>query len=149
MRLLLAAAGLLISQIAHADPIADASSPAAPVGLIDGSAYDHNGSTVMVHPENGLIIYQSPKPSMEDVAPEGTVLFRGPVFSYSGAISGTAYAFKKGCAPAPYAVSGGYSADNATITLRGASPAWKGCDVVGYRKDSPNAVLRFKSMMSP
>lgn len=113
-----------------------------------GSAYDHNGSQVTIAPESGLIAYSEPKASLRDVTRKGTVIFRGKPFGYSGKIAGTAYAFKRGCPPAAYAVSGGYSADNSTIVLRGAAPIRKGCEVTGYSVRSPHGVLRFKSLMS-
>lgn len=116
--------------------------------LSGGSAYDHNGSQVTIAPESGLIAYSEPKASLRDVARTGTVIFSGEPFGYSGKIVGTAYAFKRGCPPAPYAVSGGYSPDNTTIELRGAAPIRKGCEVTGYSVRSPHAVLRFKSLMS-
>ncbi len=112
------------------------------------SAYDHNGSQVTVAAESGLIAYSEPKASLRDVARTGTVIFRGEPFGYSGKIVGTAYAFKRGCPPAPYAVRGEYSPDNTTIVLRGAAPIRKGCEVTGYSVRSPHAVLRFKSLMS-
>jgi hypothetical protein len=118
------------------------------LSTMGGSAYDHNGSQVTVVPESGLIAYFEPKASLRDVARAGTVIFRGEPFGYGGKIEGTAYAFKCGCPPVPYAVSGGYSADNTAIVLRGAAPIRKGCDITGYSPRSPHAVLRFKSLMS-
>lgn len=114
----------------------------------DGTAFDHNRSVMRVYPHDGVIAYDEPKPAVRDVVRSGTVLFRGLTFTEGGRIEGTAFAFKKGCPPAPYPVTGGYSRDNATITLRGAGPIRKGCDVVGYSEKSPHAVLRFKSLIS-
>lgn len=118
------------------------------LSTMGGSAYDHNGSQVTIIPESGLIAYSEPKASLRDVARTGTVIFRGEPFGYGGKIVGTAYAFKRGCLPAAYAVSGGYSPDNTTIVLRGAAPIRKGCEVTGYSIRSPHADLRFKSLMS-
>ncbi|MGX5733044.1 hypothetical protein [Bosea thiooxidans] len=118
------------------------------LSTMGGSAYDHNGSQVTVVPESGLIAYSEPKASLRDVARAGTVVFQGESFGYGGKIAGTAYAFKRGCPPAAYAVSGRYSPDNTTIVLRGAAPIRKGCEVTGYSIQSPHAVLRFKSLMS-
>lgn len=118
------------------------------LSTMGGSAYDHNGSQVTVVPESGLIAYSEPKAALRDVARRGIIIFRGKPFGYSGKIVGTAYAFKRGCPSAPYAVSGGYSPDNITIVLRGAAPVRKGCEVTGYSVRSPHAVLRFKSLMS-
>jgi hypothetical protein len=119
---------------------------------IDGASfggYDHNGSVMWTALTDGLIVYAEPKASIRDVVKPGSVLFRGKPFMQGARLHGTAYAFKKGCAPAPYAVRGGYSRDNATITLRGAGPIRQGCEVVGYSEKSPHAVLKFTSMMSP
>lgn len=118
------------------------------LSTMGGSAYDHNGSQVTIIPETGLIAYSEPKASLRDVARTGTVIFRGEPFGYGGKIVGTAYAFKRGCPPAAYAVSGGYSPDNTTIVLRGAAPIRKGCEVTGYSVRSPHTVLTFKSLMS-
>lgn len=90
-----------------------------------------------------------PKPSIRNVVKPGSVIFRGKPFLRGGRLEDTAYAFKKGCPAAPYAVRGGYSRDNATITLRGAGPIRQGCEVVGYSGRSPHAELTFRSKMSP
>ncbi|MGO4286474.1 hypothetical protein [Bosea sp. TAB14] len=126
-----------------------AQAPAAvDLSTMGGSAYEHNRSRVTIIPESGLIAYFEPKAALRDVARAGTVIFRGKPFRHSGRIEGTAYAFKRGRPPAPYAVSGGYSADNTAIVLRGAAPIRQGCEVTGYSARSPHAVLRFKSLMS-
>ncbi|WP_336813409.1 hypothetical protein [Bosea sp. MMO-172] len=137
-------------------PVAVAAAPAAAdvvdLDRIDGASfggYDHNGSVMWTALSEGLIVYAEPKAAVRDVVKPGSVLFRGKPFQQGGRFEGTAYAFKKGCAPAPYAVRGSYSRDNATITLRGAGPVRQGCDVVGYSERSPHAVLKFTSMMSP
>lgn len=122
------------------------------LGKIDGASfggYDHNGSVMWTALNEGLIVYAEPKVSVRDVVKPGSVLFRGKPFLQGGRLEGTAYAFKKGCPPAPYAVRGSYSRDNATITLRGAGPVRQGCEVVGYSEKSPHAVLKFVSMMNP
>jgi hypothetical protein len=126
--------------------------PADVVNLdkIDGASFggwDHNGSVMWTAQSDGLIVYAEPRASIQDVVRKGSVLFRGNPFLQGERLEGTAYAFKKGCSPAPYAVRGGYSRDNSTITLRGAGPIRKGCEVVGYSERSPHAVLKFKSMM--
>lgn len=129
-----------------------AGAEAVDLDSIDGASfggYDHNGSVMWTALADGLIVYAEPKASIRDVVKPGSVLFRGSPFLQGGRLEGTAYAFKKGCAPAPYAVRGGYSRGNATITLRGAGPIRQGCEVVGYSVRSPHAVLKFTSMMSP
>lgn len=90
----------------------------------DASLWSHNGSTVLVDETSGRIVYDEPKASIAGTVRPGTVLFEG---RFSGTrISGTAYVFKKGCAPAPYPVSG-MIADNprgfgAMIVLSGPAP---------------------------
>ena len=143
---------------ARSAPVVNGDEPAAAASLQgevidhhalhDGTAFDHNRSVMRVYPHEGVIAYDEPKSAVRDVVRSGTVLFRGLKFTEGDRIEGTAFAFKKGCPPAPYAVTGSYSRDNATITLRGAGPIRKGCDVVGYSEKSPHAVLRFKSMIS-
>ena len=110
--------------------------------------YDHNGSLMKMAFEHGLIVYEEPKVSLNGLARKGTVLFRGQPFKEGGKLSGTAYAFKQGCPPAPYQVTGGYSKDRATVTLRGAGPVREGCRVVGLSSKSPHSVLVFRSLMS-
>ena len=110
--------------------------------------FDHNGSEVRVDRERGVIVYQQPKRAIADVVQPGTVLFRGKV-GYSGAVTGVAYAFKKGCPPAEYPVSGRFNTENSAFVVRGAGPVREGCEVVGYSQKSPHASLRFVSMMSP
>lgn len=112
------------------------------------SAWDHNGSEVTVDPDTGVIAYRVPKASIRSVVGEGTVVFRGHLRS-ERRVQGVAYAFKDGCAPAPYQVSGFFSRDGGTLTLRGLGPIREGCDVVAYSERSPHAALKFVSQMSP
>lgn len=141
-----------LGEAARKDPIHAATADVVDLDRIDGASfggYDHNGSVMWTALSEGLIVYAEPKAAVRDVVKPGTVLFRGKPFRQGGHLEGTAYAFKKGCAPAPYPVRGSYSRDNARITLRGAGPVRQGCDVVGYSESSPHAVLKFTSMMSP
>ncbi|RDJ20312.1 hypothetical protein DWF00_20175 [Bosea caraganae] len=110
--------------------------------------YDHNGSMMRMAFEYGLIVYEDPKASLAGIAQKGTILFRGDPFTEGGRLRGTAVAFKKGCPPAEYPVTGTYSRDRRTVTLSGAGPVREGCKVVGYSTTSPHARLIFKSMMS-
>ena len=115
---------------------------------VGGSSFLHNGSEVRVDPDKGVIVYVEPKASIADVVKPGAVLFRGRV-GYSGSVSGTAYAFKKGCPAAAYTVQGAFSRDNGSFVVRGAGPVREGCAVKSLSPSSPHATLTFKSMMSP
>ncbi|MBU1175863.1 MAG: hypothetical protein KKH72_10725 [Alphaproteobacteria bacterium] len=112
---------------------------------------DHNGSSMWFDNLQGTIYYVTPKSSMQATVSNGTVLFRGaPWEMQPGApLSGTAYTFRKGCQPAPYAVTGLVEADR--IVLRGNSPIREkgGCAILGYTSDSPNAVLVFTLAYAP
>ena len=107
---------------------------------------DHNGSVVELTDDR--ILYSQPKASLRGVVKPGTVLVEG---KWNGdRFSGTAYAFKKGCPPAPYAVSGAKveRPGQLDLVLRGAGPIRKGCDVVGHSERSPHARLVFEKIMS-
>ena len=60
-----------------------------------------------------------------------------------GRIAGRAFAFKKGCAPAPYEVSGRFIGD-ASIELAGPGPVFgKGCFEGKLSWKSPHSKLAF------
>lgn len=130
--------------------------PAASVGEyqfispedVGGSSYLHNGSVVRVDPDMGVIIYVEPKASIAGLVKPGAVLFRGQV-GYGGAVSGTAFAFKKGCPPAAYSVTGSFARDNGSFVVKGLGPVRDGCHVAAHSHSSPHSTLTFKSMMSP
>lgn len=113
---------------------------------------DHNGSLMWHDAQQGVLYYERPKSSLGGLAERGTILFQGEPWSFDGdfTMRGTAYTFRKGCAPAPYAVEGGFVAGGADkpdrIVLRGASPvrAKGGCAILGYTNDNPNAELVFQ-----
>lgn len=111
-----------------------------------GRPWMHNGSMVMINSATGVIAYSEPKASLRPVVSSGTVLFRGALKPGGGA-HGTAYAFKEGCPPAPYPVRGRYSDRDYKLTLRGAGPVRKGCEVVAYSERSPHAVLAFSYLL--
>jgi hypothetical protein len=117
---------------------------------VNGSVYDHNGSMMRIDVEKGIIVYEEPRSALANVAQPGTVLFRGKIgYPRPGLkITGTAYAFKQGCTPAAYPVTGRYSADNSEIILTGAGPTWNGCSYA-LTSRSKHSTLRFKSMISP
>jgi len=110
-----------------------------------GDVVDHNGSWMLVFPRAGLIVYDKPKTSIADVVRKGDVLFRGEIGRR--AVRGTAYVFKSGCAPEPYAVRGnGYDGSpDARLVLKGAAPVRaQGCAVTKTSTTSGNATLVFK-----
>lgn len=113
-------------------------------GGSDAYTADHNGSLVRVSPSLGTIAYIHPRPGMDRMVGIGTVMFRG--WFTQGTIAGTAYVFRNGCAPAPYAVTGtGYSGPGSAFVLIGHPPirAPGSCTVVGYG-DNANSVLHFE-----
>ena len=119
----------------------------APV-VRSGDAYgghDHNGSDVTIDRAAGRIVYRRPKSSISGTVKPGQVMFVGKFADDTDtAIEGVAFTFKKGCAPAPYNVRGG-RLDGWRIRLAGEAPVRdpNGCAVVGYTRDSPNALLVF------
>ena len=118
--------------------------PAAPsLGEPKGTAYTHNGSIVLVDERAGEIRYDDPRPGMRGAVRKGTLLFKG-TFAAGGPVSGTAYAFKAGCEPAPYAVTG--TMKGSDIILRGMAPRRDpdSCAVTGVSASSGHAVLRFR-----
>lgn len=107
--------------------------------------WNHNGSVMAISPSDGTITYASPKQSLAGTVSPGQVLFEGDAWAPGGPFSGTAYTFRKGCEPAPYAVEATYEGYSEILTLRGAAPVRErgGCKVVGYDETSANAVLQF------
>jgi hypothetical protein len=90
----------------------------------------HNGSQVLVSEwKNGTveITYDSPRAGLA-VAP-GSLLFKG--VRDGNAYSGTAYTFKAGCSPAPFAVAGMKYPNKELIVLTGDAPhrAGRSCDL--------------------
>lgn len=123
-----------------------AAAPTLPKVEPTGRPWMHNGSMVMIDPEAGIIAYRDPRASLRPAVSVGSVLFRGSLKPGGGA-HGTAYAFKQGCPPAPYPVRGRYSDHDYTLTLRGAGPVRRGCEVIGYSAQSPHASLLFTYLL--
>jgi len=97
------------------------------------STWQHNGSYMLVNEKVGRIIYEEPKALIAGTIKKGDVLFEG---TFSGkTVSGTAFVFKKGCAPAPYAVSGRMESHSggSRIVLSGPAPKRdkNSCAIVG------------------
>lgn len=114
--------------------------------------FDHNGSLMLVDYKNGIIAYKSPKKSIRGTISPGQVLFKGRPWDYfetGRPIEGTAYVFKKGCSPEPYKVKGQPEGTWHTFVLRGAAPVRKkgSCKIERYSLTSPNAELRFESIL--
>jgi hypothetical protein len=135
-------------QTASATAATSAAAEFIDLETVDGSYYDHNGSQMLVSHTDGVIAYAEPKASIRSAVRRGQVMFRGRI-RYNAPVSGTAFVFKTGCAPAPYAVRG--RDDEGVITLTGAAPirAKDGCDIIGRTTTGPNSRLVFRSLMSP
>jgi hypothetical protein len=119
--------------------------------LIDyRSVYDHNGSLTDIDPTMGTITYREPKKSISGTVKPGALLFKADkpwdIYDDKTVVRGIAYVFKKGCAPAPYSVSGHHEGWH-TLILEGPAPIREksGCKVIGYRKNG-NSVLKFVSL---
>lgn len=118
------------------------SAPSAPTGQrlgnngkpFDGYTWYHNGSDMLVDEAYGEIRYDKPKASIAKAVKPGDVLFRG-TFNKDGTVEGTAFAFKVGCDPAPYPVTGRYpnpaTFKNGRMVLQGPGPKRKdgSCEV--------------------
>lgn len=111
----------------------------------DVRQFSHNGSVIRASfYKNGTVRLQYDelrKGLPSDL--RGAVLFQGGVDKH-GTVVGTAYTFKSGCDPAPYAVQGklGRKGD---LMLTGEAPKRdpRSCDIVGFSAQSPNARLAF------
>ena len=119
--------------------------------LIDyRSVYDHNGSQTDVDPAKGTIMYREPKKSISGTVKPGALLFKADapwdIYDDNAVVRGTAYVFKKGCAPAPYTVSGHHEGWH-TLVLQGPAPVREknGCKVIDY-KNNGNSTLKFVSL---
>jgi hypothetical protein len=98
----------------------------------------HNGSVMRLEAKgkSRRFYYDTPREGLvKQGARSGTLLFEG---ERDGAIySGTAYIFKSGCKPSPYAVAGDVSEDDRTITMTGDAPRFDSeCKVTGTKKDT-------------
>ena len=128
--------------------VASAIPQAGPPGSLETSdvkQYSHNGSVMQASfYKNGTIRieYDEVRRGLPP-ALQGEVLFKG-VADGQGSLSGTAYTFKSGCHPAPYAVEGRIDPKGG-IVLTGDAPMrdGKSCAVIGFTGRSPNARLTF------
>jgi len=105
----------------------------------------YNNLPVLMDPALGVIVAEDPKAFGNA---DNTVVFRGSISS-SG-VTGFAYAYKQGCEPAPYVVSG-FCDENCEngFGLTGKAPLWDQCEVVGYSNDAPGSMLDFKKASQP
>ena len=110
-----------------------------------GLPFLHNNSWVYVFKNAGLIVYDKPNASIANAVHPGDVLFQGVIGNK--VVSGEAFVFRRGCSPAPYAVTGpGFAGDPAAeITLHGAAAIRdrSSCAVVGSDPNGANATLAF------
>lgn len=112
----------------------------------DGYTWYHNGSDMLVDEAYGEIRYDKPKASIAKAVKPGDVLFRG-TFHKDGTVEGTAFAFKLGCPPAPYAVKGRYpnpaTFTNGRMVLTGPGPKRKenSCEVEKLTSSSGHSRL--------
>ena len=107
---------------------------------------NHNGSSMLVINNDGNITiqYARPKSSMRrQGVGNGTTLFTGTINGQQ--LSGVAYVFRRGCAPAAYNVSGTWIVNTGQLILRGAAPrrVRGGCRITGYTNSGSNAYLLF------
>jgi hypothetical protein len=115
----------------------------APEPIHVDSAY-HNNSEMQVSEWKDAtveITYNHPRPGLP--VAQGTLLFRG--VRNGARYSGTAYTFKAGCPPAPYAVTGVEDQKKEMIVMTGAAPVRDphSCDVIGASAQSGPAKLVF------
>jgi hypothetical protein len=119
-------------------PALNANAANGSVGLLDGhfgplETLEHNESLVeLSHSSSGVveIRYRQPRASLKVDA--GTLLFRGQ--ERAGQITGSAFLFKIGCAPAEYRVSGRRT--DGVLVLEGIAPPRdpKSCAVMAASK---------------
>lgn len=104
---------------------------------------DHNGSEMRIEVISGgamTITYAHPRAGLQDAGLiPGTVLFKGRIVGRD--ITGDARAFKRGCEPASYSVTG--AVGEGRIVLRGPGPVRSGCAIARLDPASPHAELVF------
>lgn len=111
-------------------------------------SFDHNGSlmTMWIERDRVAITYEIPRPEIaqQGVVP-GTVIFEG--IKTGNVLTGTAYVFRYGCLPIPYAVESVTNGPQGVL-LEGVAPLLihNGCDVVGGTMQTPNAHLYFQAL---
>lgn len=116
--------------------------------LADVDNLAHNGSRMRFDwmGDHARIVYIEPRPGLASAGVErGTLLFEGAI-SKDGRLDGTAYTFKKGCAPAPYRVTG--AIEGGDIRLEGAAPkrVSGSCAVARLDQTSAHSMLEFTDL---
>jgi uncharacterized protein YecT (DUF1311 family) len=113
-----------------------------------GELLSHNGSTMalLVEGSSRKIVYRFPRTAMVALGVQsGTVVFEG-LETRGGYYSGTAYLFKRDCAPIPYHVEGSMQWSNRgelQLILQGAAPdEYLGCQPFRYSW-THNSILIF------
>ena len=105
----------------------------------------HNGSEIVAMFDGAIMsmYYAKPKAGLKSAGIDhGTLLFRGQI--KDGRIKGTAFAFRKGCPPAPYDVEGLTANGDIGFELAGAGPVFRpSCQVAGTSWKSPHSRLVF------
>jgi hypothetical protein len=105
-------------------PALDVNSSNSTVGHLDlrfgeHETLEHNGSLVeLSHSPSGVIEIRYLQPRRSLKVQPGTLLFRG--HEHAGKVSGSAFLFKEGCAPAAYEVSGRRT--DGVLVLEGPAP---------------------------
>ena len=108
-------------------------------------ALDHNGSLMMLTRSNDGdvdIKYWTPREGLRVTS--GTLLFHGRADS-AGRLTGTAYTFKPGCAPASYTVHG--ERKDGVLELTGAAPkrSRSSCAITAITTNGSNSRLIFNN----
>lgn len=103
----------------------------------------HNGSQFVITKDKGVVQIRYVTPRKGLPVKEDQILFSGTTDG-RGNYQGTAYTFKRGCEPAPYAVTG-KDADPGII-LTGLSPRRdpNGCAVIGNSANAKHSRLVFE-----
>lgn len=105
---------------------------------------DHNRSEMLISDwKDGSVEIAYNRPRSGLPVAQGTVLFRGT--RAGDRYSGTAYTFKAGCQPSPYAVTGTRNRRQESIVLSGAAPRRdpNSCETIGLATQSGHAKLVF------
>lgn len=108
--------------------------------------FNHNGSVVELKQDGNHveIRYTDVRPGLP--VRRNALLFTGTIDAGNNYV-GTAFTFKRGCAPAPYAVAGRDM--NGDVVLIGAAPHWDrgSCAVLGETTSTRHSRLYFEALI--